>query len=47
MTTKWFKHVHVTLYSVDSKEGSLVPVQTPRMSPHCLKKCYQLEHLQQ
>jgi hypothetical protein len=38
MTNKWFKHVHVKLYSVDSEEGSLVPVRTPHMSPHCFLK---------
>jgi hypothetical protein len=32
-TKKWFKHVHVKC-----KEGSLVPVQTPHMSPHCFSK---------
>ena len=38
MTNKWFKQVHVKVYRVDIKEGSLVPVQTPHMSPHCLFK---------
>jgi hypothetical protein len=30
-TKKWFKHVHVKLYRVDTKEGSLVPIQKPHI----------------